>query len=1655
MAKTRIGFLLPFYMRATVRSILPSDSDKDKKDIFSLAEEASDGCLIPFFSKEADQWKTPTEITEDKVLKAYNELVSNDAKYVLVFGDDASAKLFDVFKQSPQKEKVSTATVLTGIDVDRGELNKHLKFWFTQEYETLILFNWLFKQRNVLVTNSATPKVGLAALDAKAPLEHCEIFRRLVCDQYGIFEFSSLEKWKFNHELNETALVRLLNTDAVFISGYADGGHISLINYLAEHNYCGYVFTNVALSLGEEIASNLQGRGGFPFRDNALYYTGIGLENSAIFYRNLVKTVFGYFGYLARTLKQDWHLVRTYVSPFGVLNIADSGNMSIPLALWKMFYDDNAQQWEQHTVDAPFQSQIGLTEISKFLQDINFVANAVVKDLMHDNGGNDFAHAFYDSTSSIKKLIGSDSSENIATALLCTAEKNNSMQCLSKIGDADIANGVNAPLLELMKSYVMDFGQLNAPLQINLSFEDIPDNSVERMWLDSEQGHLSVVQWLASNSCTPTRFAITRTREVLFPNRFSQINFEPDTFDGIKNVFNTAIGNGNNFIYCIPCISGDDYGMLLLVVEKKLSAPVLQVFSTATRQLLSIYYNERKRTSLREANVKSAIGSIMSRNGSHNIGSHVLSALSHNVGTMPDDRVLYQYIQHRMDYIASATTGAPDWSVPTPFVGNLMKMLYSQRHLLEHIAESDGLHAYQYQGKGTQIGEGQKNCVKIIVRRTVHSRKEDSTPPGEGWTIFLCPNEDKIYCYDFFAEKEKGGVDWLKDEDLAIPGGILGQHAFYNIIENIIRNAAKHSWAGKSENERGATNLEIYVDFEKQQKDGVMCFTVGDNMSKLFPGEFWKKFFKFLEQEKKNNRAPIPEEYVQNGLNSWPEVFAQPLDGFTVLTEEAKKKLPSGITHREYIAKYIFGDESFPEEGLPRCYTLLLNYVQTNWEDLKKDKFFMSCLQGKDAGDKNKTLGRRLPLPLHHRQEIALAKPFIDLETNQLRQSAWGLSEMKISAGYLRRAQVSVIGGLKDCKPGEHPLILPMGIPRNEKAPGAQSPDDTSEKTLELSYENLCLAYRFWITLPKDVLIVADNPTHWERFKQWEGIGVESYANVFGDGERQKKGDIGLMSDYGFVLIDHIKGKEKREEEGKNDKWEKDDKLKLPFRALEIAGDPQKGALSLPCVPEGALIEARTHKEFVECVYREWLEYLKTRRGQKAEHPLTIKLNIYEKEGGEKGLISDRDIYKVLFRECLHSVLEPMTLDAGIDEWQRKALLLVSLYPLNDNDKLFDDVNEKVMGDHQLKIESLLGQIAAKVLSFWDALPCANEKECDPLQSLRDAYRVGLESAKKHMRYPYIALDLLSELDTIRDKVGHGGDSRLRRELDAMAKNPSSTVLNAAAEALEVARTTSDVFLRKYEERIATLPQQYKGVKKPKETHLPFAGFGVDIVCSETGKEADISYNRHATDGAKLYSEPLSGSQTYLNALSNLSPDDSQWAMRLAENGLLRIAIIDERVRAFIAAHGEDIRKTYESMHIAVMDTEQVPTINADKTEFPDLMKLPYAVKNADDTDFDLVVIHQGIIDKWWQNKHGKKDVASLLRTLRAPEDSSRGTAPPRFVVVTTGRGRPDNIPDNEKVLAFSSIEAFLFKRYPEKLNLVNSLMNILPGSPERNDDND
>jgi hypothetical protein len=166
--------------------------------------------------------------------------------------------------------------------------------------------------------------------------------------------------------------------------------------------------------------------------------------------------------------------------------------------------------------------------------------------------------------------------------------------------------------------------------------------------------------------------------------------------------------------------------------------------------------------------VRAAIAQVMARNMSHNFGSHVYSRLiddkvyrdlkDHQVRTLnsympifaPKEvfkrgenhqlQFFFQYQKSRMDYLSEITFGVPNLMTTKMMYGDVMKELDRVRILLNHIS---GVSGFKY---------------KFSLKYNNKSLKSN-------------------------------------DIGVAFPSDVLGCHAFYNVVENIIRNTAKH--AGK------------------------------------------------------------------------------------------------------------------------------------------------------------------------------------------------------------------------------------------------------------------------------------------------------------------------------------------------------------------------------------------------------------------------------------------------------------------------------------------------------------------------------------------------------------------------------------------------------------------------------------------------------------------------------------------------------------------------------------------------------------------------------------------------------------------------------------------------------------------------------------------
>lgn len=195
---------------------------------------------------------------------------------------------------------------------------------------------------------------------------------------------------------------------------------------------------------------------------------------------------------------------------------------------------------------------------------------------------------------------------------------------------------------------------------------------------------------------------------------------------------------------------------------------------------------------LRAENLRSAISAIMSRNMSHNLGSHVITNAKYQIEDIANDdsyseiapkirgiSCLLQYVQERQDFIAVIANDERYAKGPLNLKSEVFDMLamdgLSRRHasvaqqtvnyILNNIVKSENVYRRDDQQKGCIDG------VEIELQLI--------TKTGE-----------EVYCFSSLGKEQNS--EPFKNFIFSIPYGLNGRQALLTIIENIIRNSAKH-----------------------------------------------------------------------------------------------------------------------------------------------------------------------------------------------------------------------------------------------------------------------------------------------------------------------------------------------------------------------------------------------------------------------------------------------------------------------------------------------------------------------------------------------------------------------------------------------------------------------------------------------------------------------------------------------------------------------------------------------------------------------------------------------------------------------------------------------------------------------------------------------
>lgn len=219
-------------------------------------------------------------------------------------------------------------------------------------------------------------------------------------------------------------------------------------------------------------------------------------------------------------------------------------------------------------------------------------------------------------------------------------------------------------------------------------------------------------------------------------------------------------------------------------------------FRTVAALIIGTSLNELRRLSVLHEARHSAIAAIIGRNMSHNVGSHVLHwvAADHDAAALEAtkagaqdtaleelfDAAFLRYLRERMDYVATATKRIAWWSTSAA-ASELMTPL---------IAPID--------------------------------EERDTTFPSLKRVLDNIGRSDQLPVVSLTAD-----LDDDNPYNVALPHGAVGRQAFYTILENIIRNTAKHGLVA-----RGSRSPSFRVRFSRDVGPDLFKVTITDGITR-------------------------------------------------------------------------------------------------------------------------------------------------------------------------------------------------------------------------------------------------------------------------------------------------------------------------------------------------------------------------------------------------------------------------------------------------------------------------------------------------------------------------------------------------------------------------------------------------------------------------------------------------------------------------------------------------------------------------------------------------------------------------------------------------------------------------------------------------------
>ena len=300
------------------------------------------------------------------------------------------------------------------------------------------------------------------------------------------------------------------------------------------------------------------------------------------------------------------------------------------------------------------------------------------------------------------------------------------------------------------------------------------------------------------------------------------------------------------------------------------------------------------------------------------------------------------YLREREDFIASIPTMDPVWTAPFNIIGNIFEPI---------LGSIDGKCPNMFLLFDNIIRSEEIRTGAIRFEIKIFSQGGNSTATS----AFNLQN-DKIY-YNF----ELSG----KDQKLAIYLGTSGCQALYSIIENILRNTARHSKREELEKVKNYSKSII----EKQKPDGhskPLTITIE---------------FHYDDHQYKDDYVKVK---IYDNMGGWEKEN----DSIWILREKKEGKEELKLV----VLKDNEADLNSIKQKIQKCKYSIAGLDISSVEKSEKEQRIEEAL--------NKIIFNRRFSPDYKDGKI------ID-ETGKIIEGAWGLKEMRICASFLRGLKIS------------------------------------------------------------------------------------------------------------------------------------------------------------------------------------------------------------------------------------------------------------------------------------------------------------------------------------------------------------------------------------------------------------------------------------------------------------------------------------------------------------------------------------------------------------------------------------------------------------------------------------------------------------------------